>query len=40
MKLKELILVTSNNKGTESRYLAGLEDYMAVLFKAFEGSEA
>lgn len=39
MKLKDLILVTNNNKGTETRYLAGLEDYMAVLFRAFEGSE-
>lgn len=40
MKLKDLILVTNNNKGTESKYLAGIEDYMTILFKAFEGSEA
>lgn len=40
MKLKDLILVTNNNKGTEYKYLSSVEDYMAVLFKAFEGSEA
>lgn len=39
MKLKDMLLVTSNDKGTEYKYLAGIEDYVAVLFRAFEGSE-
>lgn len=39
MKLKDLILVTNNNKGAESRYLSSIEEYMAVLFQAFAGSE-
>lgn len=40
MKLKDMILVSNNNKGTEYKYLAGIEDYMAVLFRTFDGSEA
>lgn len=40
MKLKDLILVMDNDRGMGSRYLAGLEDYMAVMFRVFEGSEA
>ena len=39
MKLKDMLLITNNNKGTEYRYLAGIEDYLAILFRAFEGSE-
>ena len=39
MKLRDLILVTSSNKGEESRYLSDIEGYMAVLFQAFSGSE-
>lgn len=39
MKIKDVLLVTSDNKGTEHKYLADMEDYMAVLFKALEGSE-
>ena len=39
MKLKDLILVTNNNKGVESKYLSSIEEYMAVLFETFAGSE-
>lgn len=40
LKLKDMILITNNNKGTEYKYLAGIEDYMEILFQAFDGSEA
>lgn len=40
MRIKDMLLVTNSNKGTEYKYLAGIEDYMTTLFKAFEGSEA
>lgn len=39
MKLKDVLLITNNNKGTEYKYLSSLEDYMAILLRAFEGSE-
>lgn len=39
MKLKDILLITNNNKGTEYKYLSSMEDYMAILFRAFEGSE-
>lgn len=40
MKLKDVLLVTNNNKGTEYKFLWSIEDYIAVLFKAFENSES
>lgn len=40
MKLKDMLLVIDNNRGTECKYLLGVEDYMATLFKAFKDSEA
>ena len=39
MKLKDVLLITNNNKGTEYKYLSSMKDYMTVLFRAFEGSE-
>lgn len=39
MKLKDVLLITNNNKGTEYKYLSSMEDYMAILLRAFEGSE-
>lgn len=39
MKITDMLLVTNNNKGTENKYLAGIDDYMTTLFKAFAGSE-
>lgn len=39
MKLRDMLLVTDNNKGTEHKYLSGVEDYMAALFEAFKDSE-
>lgn len=40
MKLKDMLLVTNNNKGTEYKFLSDMEDYMALLFRAYEGAEA
>lgn len=39
MKLKDVLLITNNNKGTEYKYLSSMEDYMAILLRAFEGWE-
>lgn len=39
MKLKDVLLITNNNKGTEYKYLSSMEDYMAILLRTFEGSE-
>ena len=35
MKLKDVLLITNNNKGTEYKYLSSMEDYMAILLRAF-----
>lgn len=34
MKLKDVLLITNNNKGTEYKYLSSMKDYMTVLFRA------
>ncbi len=39
MNLRDMLLITDSTEGTGCKYLAGFEDYMAVLFRAFEGSE-
>lgn len=39
MKLKDMLLITNNNKGTEYKYLSSMEDYMTILLRAFEGSD-
>lgn len=35
MKLKDVLLITNNNKGTEYKYLSSMKDYMTVLFRAW-----
>ncbi len=40
MKLKEMILVTNDGGGTESKYLTGIENYMESLFHISGGSVA
>lgn len=39
MKLKDVLLIANYNEGTEYKYLSSMEDYMAILLRAFEGSE-
>lgn len=39
MKLKDMLLITNNNKGTEYKFLSSIEEYMTILFRAFDGSE-
>ena len=38
MKLKDVLFITNNNKGTEYKYLSSMEDYMAILLRAFGDS--
>lgn len=38
MKIEEMILVTDNNKGSETNYLASFEDYLEVIKAAYPNS--
>lgn len=39
MRLEDMLLVVCNDKGREYKYLSSIEDYLAILFKTFEGQE-
>ena len=39
MKLKDMLLITHNHKGTEGKYLLSIQDYLSILSVDFERTE-